>query len=295
VDDRERLAGYLAVIGAAGDGDRAGQGQPELRRGQFHDVVLAGEVAYRFPRDEESRRVLPGRVALLRVLAGGRLPAATPVPLSTACAGPRHALGRCHVALTRLPGQPLARERAVSPRSAPAVIGELGELMDALTGLGNDPAVRGAVPGPDPGRWARFAAEVTRVLFPLMSDRGRQRAAAELARVMAVDPAGTALVHGDLGGTNLLWTGSQDAPRLAGVLDWDEAHIGSQAEDLASLAVTFGRDLAGRLDAGRAAAAHGELGDARAIAATFALQQALPAALSGDRAMPADGLAGYVS
>jgi hypothetical protein len=35
------------------------------------------------------------------------------------------------------------------------------------------------------------------------------------------------------------------------------------------------------------------IGDARAIAATFALQQALPAALSGDRVMLADGLAGY--
>lgn len=294
MDDRERLAGYLAVIGAAGDGARAGQGRPELRRGQFHDVVLAGDVAYRFPRDEESRRALPGRVALLRVLAGGRLPVATPVPLSTACAGPQEALGRCHVALTRLRGQPLPREQAVGPRSAPAVIGELGELLDALAALGNDPAVRGAVPGPDPDSWARFAAEVTRVLFPLMSDRGRQRAAAELARVTAVDPAGTALVHGDLGGTNLLWTGSQDAPRLAGVLDWDEAHIGSQAEDLASLAATFGWDLAGRLDAGRSAGGHGGLGDARAIAATFALQQALPAALSGDRAMLADGLAGYL-
>jgi len=74
------------------------------------------------------------------------------------------------------------------------------------------------------------------------------------------------------------------------VVDWDGAHLGSQAEDLASLAATFGWPLAERLAASQPAA----LRDARAIAATFALQQALPAALSGDRVMLADGLAGYV-
>jgi len=282
------LADYLAVVGPLG-----GDSQPELRRGQFHDVVLAGDVAYRFPRDEQSRRALPGRITLLRVLGHGGLPVATPVPLAAARAGEHEALGRCHVALSRLRGQPLPREQATSPESGPAVLGELGRLLDALAGLGADPAVRKVVPGADPGYWARFAGEAARVLFPLMSDRGRRRAEAELARVAAVDPAGTALVHGDLGGSNLLWDITEAGPRLAGVLDWDDAHLGSQAEDLASLAVTFGWDLAGRLDASRHGGRRGALGDARGIAATFALQQALPAALSGDRAMLADGLAGY--
>jgi hypothetical protein len=177
-----QLADYLAVIRPAGRDDPP----PELRHGQFHDVVLAGDVAYRFPRDEESRRALPGRVALLRVLAGGRLPVAIPAPLTAADPGQDEPRGRSHVALSRLPGQPLPREQATSPRSEPIVIGQLGRLLDALAGLGAEPAVRKAVPGLDP-----------------------------------------------------------------------------------------------------------TIGDARAIAATFALQQALPAALSGDHAMLADGLAGY--
>lgn len=284
-----QLADYLAVIGPAGRDDRA----PELRHGQFHDVVLAGDVAYRFPRDEESRRTLPGRVALLRVLADRRLPVATPVPLAAGDRSQDEPLGRSHVALSRLAGQPLPREQATSPRSEPIVIGQFGRLLDALAELGADPAVRKAAPGPDPDHWVRFAREVARVLFPLMSPPGRQRAEAELARVTAVDPAGTALVHGDLGGSNLLWDVTEAGPRLTGVLDWDEAHIGSQAEDLASLAATFGWDLAGRLDARRHAGHRSAIGDARAIAATFALQQALPAALSGDHAMLADGLVGY--
>jgi hypothetical protein len=138
--ESQRLASYLAVVGYAGAGqdskgqdsagqdgdsqdsagqDSAGQnsdsqdsadqdgGQPELVSGQFHDVVLAGDVAYRFPRDDQSRRALPGRVALLRVLQNSGFPVATPVPLATAHAGEQEALGRCYVALSRLRGHPL--------------------------------------------------------------------------------------------------------------------------------------------------------------------------------------------
>ncbi len=307
--ESQRLASYLAVVGYAGAGqdgadqdskgqdsagqDSAGQdgGRPELVSGQFHDVVLAGDVAYRFPRDDQARRALPGRVALLRVLQDSGFPVATPVPLATAHAGEPEALGRCYVALSRLRGHPL--RGPLDPPSESAMLGELGRLMGALSELGADPAVAKAVPGADPDRWIRFADDVARVLFPLMSGQGRRRAEAELARATAVDPAGTALVHGDLGGTNLLWEAAPPGPRLAGILDWDEAHLGSQAEDLASLAVTFGWPQAERLDAARPAGG-GLLDDARAIAATFALQQALPAALSSDSAMLADGLTRYV-
>lgn len=62
-----------------------------------------------------------------------------------------------------------------------------------------------------------------------MPDSGRRLAAAELAAVRTVDPAGDALVHGDLGGSNLLWAGPAPRFRLTGIVDWDEAHLGSQA------------------------------------------------------------------
>jgi aminoglycoside phosphotransferase (APT) family kinase protein len=295
VDEDQLLAGYLAVVQPVSGGER-----PEFRHGQFHDVVLAGDVAYRFPRDEESRRALPGRVAQLRVLGNGRLPVATPVPLATAPDAQHDTLGRCYVALSRLRGEPLEREQATSPRSEPVVVAELARLLDALSALGSDPAVAKVVPAADPDRWLRFASDVDRVLFPLMSDRGRRRAGAELAKVAAVDPTGTALVHGDLGGTNLLWTvpesgpHAESGPHLAGVLDWDEAQLGNPADDLASLAATFGWPLAERLDAARHGGRCPTIGDARTIAATFALQQALPAALSGDQVMLADGLTSYV-
>jgi hypothetical protein len=91
----ERLAGYLQVVGLAG---HKGHGA-RLVAGQFHDVVLAGETAYRFPRDELSRRRLPGTVRLLEALSR----TGVPVPVPVAAGHLDAPLGRCHVALTRLP------------------------------------------------------------------------------------------------------------------------------------------------------------------------------------------------
>ena len=106
-------------------------------------------------------------------------------------------------------------------------------------------------------------------------------------------PAGGALVHTDLGGANLLWTTAAGLPKLNGVLDWDGACIGDQAADLASIAATIGWPLAVRIDTRRCGGARPVLVDAKIIAATFALQQALPAALNGDQASLDDGLRQY--
>jgi hypothetical protein len=126
-----------------------------------------------------------------------------------------------------------------------------------------------------------------------MSGRGRKRAEAELNQVLALDPVGDALVHGDLGDTNLLWATVESGPRLTGILDWDEARIGNQADDLASIAVTVGWPLAVRVDAQRHGGDTPTIPGAKAIAATFVLRQALPAALSGDAPSLADGLSAY--
>jgi Ser/Thr protein kinase RdoA (MazF antagonist) len=276
----ERLAGYLAVLGFTGS---AGA---QLAAGQFHDVVLAGEVAYRFPRDEQSRRRLPAAVALLAALARAGLPA--PAPLDT---GHLHSpLGQCHVALTRLPGCPLGQ---VSGQDAgQAIVAQLACLLDTLAGLGPDLVIGALVPRASADHWTDFAGQVRSVLYPLMSGPGRARADAELAALTTLAPAGSALVHADLGGANLLWTMPDGLPELAGVLDWDGACIGDQASDLASIAVTIGWPLAERIDA-RRASTRPMLADARIIAGTFALQQALPAALCGDKVGLDDGLLRY--
>ncbi|MGH3172019.1 MAG: phosphotransferase family protein [Trebonia sp.] len=277
---------YLAVIDEEDE-----TGKARLARGQFHDVVLLGEVAYRFPRDEESRRLLPARAELLSALRNSRLPVAIPGLLSKGALG--EPLGRCHVAVERLSGEPIGQAHIAGPLAEEAVVSSLAQLLVGLGELGSDEAIRKAVPRADPRRWGRFAEGVSDVLFPLMSGEGRERAKTELSHVLAIDPAGDALVHGDLGGANLLWTTTEPGPCLAGILDWDEAQIGNQADDLASIAVTVGWPIARRIDARRHDGDTPAIHAAEAIAATFALQQALPAALSGDAASLADGLRTY--
>ena len=283
------LASYLEAIGRRSDALDAGGA--ELRRGQFHDVLLLGEVAYRFPRDEQSRRLLPERVALLRTLGKLELPVVIAEVVSDAALG--QPLGRCHVALRRVPGRPIQADAVAGPEAGSAVTDHLAPLLDRLSELGADREVQAAATPADSQYWEQFAADVAAVLFPLMSDDGRKRAEAELARVQNVDATGSAPVHGDLGGENLLWETSGPQPVLAAVLDWDGAHLGNQAEDLASIAATFGWALATRLDMRRHAGDTPTIDDAKAIAATFALQQALPAALSGDTAALDDGLLHY--
>jgi Ser/Thr protein kinase RdoA (MazF antagonist) len=278
----DNLARYLDVVGVRDSDAR-------LVHGQFHDVVLAGDVAYRFPRHEHSRRALPAAVALLTALANSHIPVVVPVPLSTdhvECP-----LGISHVALSRVPGDPI--DVISGARAERAVIAELAGLLDRLAELGTDPAIGQLVPRTRPDHWLDFGEKVRQVLFPLMSAAGRRRADAELAAVANVTTAGDALVHNDLGGSNLLWKKAGGQPQLAGVLDWDGASRGNQANDLASIAVTIGWSLSSRVQAQRRAAASQILAEAELIARTFALQQALPAALSGDQASLEDGLLEY--
>ena len=278
-----RLARYLGVVGLAGRGEHGAR----LVAGQFHDVVLAGEAAYRFPRDEESRRRLPATVTLLEALSRRGLP--VPVPLATSHIDAP--LGRCHVALARLPGEQLGA--LASRTQEDAVVHQLSALLDRLAVLGCDPAIQPLVPRAGDDYWLAFAGQVRHVLFPMMSAKGRRRADAELAAVATVPGTGDALVHTDLGGANLLWATAGGATHLTGVLDWDGACTGNQANDLASVAVTIGWPLAQRIEDRRRVSARPLLAEARVIAATFALQQALPAARNGDKASLDDGLRDY--
>jgi aminoglycoside phosphotransferase (APT) family kinase protein len=232
-----------------------------LERGQFNDVVIVGtEKVLRFPRTRSARTELPRIVRLLEQLDVG-----VTVPR------PEFPQGQGFAALTYVPGTSWRPEWTVPVADFIRLLNRMS-TVDYLVDL---------APAPD---WSAFAHGVRNDLFALMSPRGRERAAAELEPLLRLaPPARPTLVHGDLGGTNLRFTDG----RLAGVLDWDEAHLGDPAADLASIAVTVGWPAAHAI-------APELVPRARVYAATFALQQALPAVRAGDQDDLRDGLARYV-
>ncbi|MFE3202084.1 phosphotransferase family protein [Embleya sp. NPDC059237] len=270
-----------------------------VRQGQFHDVVMGASRVVCFARTEAAERRLPRRAALIRLLGGLSLGVRTPRLLGTG-------VDPGYLLLDRLPGVPLAPNAAV-PSGAAA---QYAALLTALTRAAANPEVRAAFPTdktevpalidesasaevPGPTAWTVFAGDVRAELYPLMSPTGRSRADAELAAVQTLSPVVSALVHGDLGGDNLLWTTVDGTPRLSGVLDWDEVSLGDPAEDLAAIAATHGdalvADILDRMGL-RDAAIPARIA---AIRGTFALQQALSALRDGDRAELADGLSAY--
>jgi aminoglycoside phosphotransferase (APT) family kinase protein len=271
------LPDYLSVLGLPPETPA------ELRDGQFHDVVLTDSEAYRFPRSEAARIELPARAAALVALSSAGFDFAVPEPIAPVQAS--EPVGRCYLATTRVPGSPLARADIREPDRIGA---ELGRVLAALADA--TPRLRGLVEEAEPDRWERFAADVEAELFASMSADGRARARRELDALVAYrSTAPSALSHDDLGGDNLLWAAG---PTLVGVIDWDGLCIGSPANDVASIAATYGWPLAERAvddlpDPGAL------LAEARLVQATFALQQALPAVRTGDLENLDDGLQRY--
>ncbi|SHF88622.1 aminoglycoside phosphotransferase family protein [Streptoalloteichus hindustanus] len=262
--------------------------EASLRCGQFHDVLLTPTKVYRFPRNRSAASRMAVRAEVLRVLSTLDLGVSTPQVLSV-----EDGALPCLV-ISRVPGRPLERAELASPRAVERVAGQIAVLLGELERAGQDERVRDLVGLSSSDRWADFAEGVRRELFPLMSPAGRQRAEAELVAVTGLDPVTSALVHGDLGGENVLWELGTGGPRLVGVVDWDEVSVGDPAEDLAAIAASYGENLVRRVLQLRGMTGLSEhLDRIRTVQATFALQQALSGMLDADEAEVADGLGSY--
>ncbi|WTV12028.1 viomycin phosphotransferase [Streptomyces atratus] len=262
-----------------------------VHQGQFHHVVVGSERVVCFARTEAAAARLPARAAVLRALAGLDLGFRTPRPLAQ---GGIQGTGEPpYLVLSRIPGAPLEDDALERPEVAEAAAEQYAELLSGLTAAGKDERVRAALPAAPEGQWQEFAAGVRAELFPLMSDGGRERAARELAALDGLPPLTSAVVHGDLGGENVLWEISDGVPRLSGVIDWDEVTLGDPAEDLAAVGASYGEELLGRVLALGGWADDSTAGRISAIRGTFALQQALYAQRDGDEEELADGLTGY--
>ncbi|AFT98504.1 phosphotransferase family protein [Nocardia brasiliensis] len=289
-----------------------------VREGQFHYLVIGADRVVCLARTAAAAARLPLRAAALRAVAGlelvaaqefrGHRPSAPSTGVScgeslcelqtTSVNRPRIAVPRLvdvsddppYLVMTRVSGEPLAATVLRDVRAAESVARQCHALLSALSAAGADQ--HSALPTTPADRWTRFADDVRAELYPLMKAAGRARADRELAALGALPHRTEAVVHGDLGGENLLWDNETHDPILCGVVDWDGVCLGDPAEDFAAIAASYGERVLDTIL--RMTAPADDLAVRIAtIRGTFALQQALDAHRDGDADELADGLTGY--
>ena len=262
MQDTERLSHYVGVVATAWDGS-FGRDAVRLHPGRDHDVVLVGtEAAFRFPRHDAALAALPREVAALAGLASAdpRVDIVLPDVLLDRSDAP---LGRAFVAQRYLAGEPLPRAsvEAVGPM-AYRFAAELARVLDTLYAVRVTPDLERAL-----------TRAPMRETFETLASACGPAARDAFDAVLALDAPADVLVHGDFCGRNLRW--DADETRLTGVLDWGQVHLGDPAYDVASVADTYGWDLAATVAAATVNDDPGVIERARAYAATFPFQQAL--------------------
>lgn len=266
-DSAARLSAHVGAIATAWEGS-FGRDTVTMVEGHDHDVVLVGtEAVFRFPRHERAYAALAREVAALTLLDSGPVRDVLPTVRYDFADRP---YGAAFVGQRYLGGEPLPRGsvEAVGPM-AYRFAAELARVLDALA----------AVEVTDDLRKVLTSAPM-RASFEDLWEAVRDRvpsdeADAAFRAVLDLDLPEPALVHGDFTGRNLRW--DADETRLTGVLDWGQVHLGDPAYEIASLADTYGWDLAATVDAATASEDDSVMARARAYAATFPFQVALAA------------------
>ncbi|WP_298711478.1 phosphotransferase [Micrococcus sp. 2A] len=240
-----------------------------VESGQFHRVlVLDGLAVLRMARVSEAGAPvgaawapedspaahLPRRVGLVTALADAGLPFAVPRPLSAVLRRDDDA-GRplaAAVLQASVPGQPHPPHEG-----DPTVLRGIVDALDTVdvtdpavaAGLGPAFAFRGPWTAERVARVGRLGASLpTEHAGALPADWAGlvARIAGAVTAWAAAPPDGPALVHGDLAGHNMHWVPAPDGDdvrwELSGILDWDLAHAGDGARNVAYLGIWHGEE-----------------------------------------------------
>ena len=193
--------------------------------GWDHTVVDTGAWVFRIPRR-------PAVAAMLRVerrllaLLGPRLPVPVPdLSLHTTADGTLYGL------YPRLPGEPAACA------DAGPLTGDVATLLTALHAVEPADALLLGLEAPGKLDLAVLAGRATAEVVPLLPWESVDALHAAFATLREPPPA-ECVIHADLGESNLLVAGG----RLAGVIDWSDAHVGDPAMDLTWFVQCLGAD-----------------------------------------------------
>jgi aminoglycoside phosphotransferase (APT) family kinase protein len=162
---------------------------------------------------------MPRNVEVLRLLAAAGLPFQVPEPLTPVTMFD----GRAAVAVSWLDG-------AALPEGEGSV-GQVAEVLEAVRSVPLTPNLLAALDNRAAG--PSWSSVIESEVLPLLPARWQSEVRRRLDAALALDPGPDALVHGDLGGSNVHY--SADG-KLLGVLDWDMAMPGDPAVDAALMA-----------------------------------------------------------
>lgn len=209
----------LAIADALLPGTRLDDAYP-APDGNIHDVLLIpGEAAIRVSKRPLAAESMPRHVEVLRQLASRSLPFQVPEPLT-----PVTMFGdRTAVAVSWVDGAALPRNEG-DPE-------QIAEVLEAVRAVPLDDALLTPLDGRKRG--PSWSTTITEEILPRLPVNHRQEAQRRLDAALALEPVPDALVHGDLGGSNVHWSPEGE---LVGILDWDMAMPGDPAVDAALMA-----------------------------------------------------------
>ncbi len=292
VTDLEKQRAFVETISAVCPDVHIHSARLQAHDGEFNDILVVNEeLIFRFPRRTENIPAFLREIKLLLKL-GPVLP--LPVPRPIFDSGPAAELGKVFMGYRLIPGQPLEVEtlEVLENEDLLQILAQqLAGFLTALHPLA--PAMAGLdLPVMDMPAWSRtFFEEVRKNLFSYMRDDACQAVADTFETYFDKDDLHRyqpCLVHGDFGGSNILF----DGRGISGVLDFAGACISDPALDIAS-ASTYGRPFFERIcryypvDDSMA-------GRARFYQGLFALEEALHGWKSGDEDAFSRGMEQYV-
>jgi aminoglycoside 2''-phosphotransferase len=260
--------------------------------GQNHWVLDTGRLVVRGVRyPTPARKASLSREAALLHRIGPRLPLPVPAPVRVLV----DASDVSYFAYPRLTGVPLQRERfrALPQTTRSTVLDDLLRFLAALNALVDAVGDLEGLQSNPLEQWTAFYARVRRAVLPGLPAPVQGRVQDHFERFLSAaarHPLPSRLIHGDFGTTNILLDPARG--RVAGILDFSEAHLDDPAVDLAALRASFGSELLSRPGCPQA-------GDVLArmdfYEGTFALQDAVFGQENGDRAAWDAGLAGAMA
>lgn len=233
--DLEKQRLLVETISAACPDLQIRSARLQAHDGEFNDIVVVNdEMIFRFPRRSET---IPAFLREMKLLSKLQPVLPLPVPNPIFHGGQTTELGKVFMGYARIPGRPLdveALETHADEALLATMAGQLAGFLEALHWLG--PASTGLdLPQMNMPAWTRtFFEEVRKNLFFYMREEACKGVSDTFEayfgqeHLHAYQPC---LVHGDFGGSNILY----DGHGISGVLDFTGACYSDPALDMASV------------------------------------------------------------